>query len=299
MGNAILKDADQLFEEGKRFHDEKNYKEAFKYNLKAAELNHSKGTLYVGWCYQHSIGVEKDMKKAFEYYQKAAYLGNSEGMFQVGEFYHLGIGVNMNSEKAFEYFVKSAEKNNSMGIHAIYYLYKMVIKKNKYSFRLDLRHWNYHYHEFEIYPNGEKNYQNAFTIYLKTKNDYEMHQLNQLRIKQTKNIELISTTKNNNINKMFQFRTEYPNVRWTTKNKDVDDYIKMFQFRTIKHEVKFDWIPFDRLTDIKKIGEGGFSTVFSAILNKQKILVALKTLSASNKPSDFFKEIEVYLNCET
>ncbi|RIB05742.1 kinase-like domain-containing protein, partial [Gigaspora rosea] len=63
------------------------------------------------------------------------------------------------------------------------------------------------------------------------------------------------------------------------------------------HEDKFDWIPFDRLTNIKKIGEGGFSTVFSAILDK-RILVALKTLFDSNKTSDFFKEIEIYLNVQ-
>ncbi|RIB06847.1 kinase-like domain-containing protein [Gigaspora rosea] len=74
-------------------------------------------------------------------------------------------------------------------------------------------------------------------------------------------------------------------------------------------------IPFDRLNNIKKIGQGGFSSVFSATwldgirkldYNDDKYVrtrepfstVALKTLSDSNKNShDFLKEFESHMKC--
>ncbi|RIB00118.1 hypothetical protein C2G38_2235581 [Gigaspora rosea] len=73
-----------------------------------------------------------------------------------------------------------------------------------------------------------------------------------------------------------------------------------------------EWIPFDRLNNIKKIGQGGFSSVFSATwldgirkLDDKNVrtrepfsTVALKTLSDSKKNSpDFFKEFESHMKC--
>ena len=66
-----------------------------------------------------------------------------------------------------------------------------------------------------------------------------------------------------------------------------------------------EWIPFDRLNNIKKIGEGGFGSVFSATwldgirkinnykrAREQSSVVALKTLSSSKENStDFLKEV--------
>ncbi|RIB22801.1 kinase-like domain-containing protein, partial [Gigaspora rosea] len=40
-------------------------------------------------------------------------------------------------------------------------------------------------------------------------------------------------------------------TRWTSRNKNIDDYV-------------IEWIPFDRLSEIKKIGQGGFGSVYSA-----------------------------------
>ena len=92
---------------------------------------------------------------------------------------------------------------------------------------------------------------------------------------------------------------------WTSGNKDIDECIKWFQLRTIKYERMIEWIPFDRLNNIKKIGQGGFSSVFSATwldgirkLDKNVKIrepfspVALKTLPDSKKNShDFLKEV--------
>ena len=40
--------------------------------------------------------------------------------------------------------------------------------------------------------------------------------------------------------------------------------MKEFQLRTIVYNFMIEWIPFDRLNNIKKIGESAFGPVFSA-----------------------------------
>ena len=54
---------------------------------------------------------------------------------------------------------------------------------------------------------------------------------------------------------------------WTSGNPDIDKFIKdtMYDARNSIPKVKFlEWVPFDRFTDIKEIGEGGFAKVYSA-----------------------------------
>ncbi|RIB03350.1 kinase-like domain-containing protein, partial [Gigaspora rosea] len=53
-------------------------------------------------------------------------------------------------------------------------------------------------------------------------------------------------------------------TRWTSRNKNIDDCMKIFQLRTFNYEDVIEWIPFDRLSGVKKIGKGGFGSVYSA-----------------------------------
>ncbi|CAG8578589.1 9817_t:CDS:10, partial [Acaulospora morrowiae] len=41
---------------------------------------------------------------------------------------------------------------------------------------------------------------------------------------------------------------------WTSGNKDIDDYIKEFQLKSASYENVVEWIPFNRLSDLHKIG---------------------------------------------
>src|SRR6266542_3010147 len=80
----------------------------------------------------------------------------------------------------------------------------------------------------------------------------------------------------------------------TSENAELDKLICEAQFKTISYDRILEWIPFDSLTDIKPIGEGGFANVYSAtwldgkpIINKYRtrsapITVALKKLKSSN-----------------
>ncbi|EXX71736.1 kinase-like domain-containing protein [Rhizophagus irregularis DAOM 181602=DAOM 197198] len=56
---------------------------------------------------------------------------------------------------------------------------------------------------------------------------------------------------------------------WTSESPDINKFIKdtMYDVRNSKQAYVYEfleWVPFDRFTDIKKIGEGGFSKVYSA-----------------------------------
>ncbi|RIB28808.1 kinase-like domain-containing protein [Gigaspora rosea] len=100
---------------------------------------------------------------------------------------------------------------------------------------------------------------------------------------------------------------------WTSGNTDVDHCIKEFQLKAASYNDVIEWIPYDRLDNVQKIGEGGFGTVFSAtwLDGKRKIsdeplklpgytqsrtsscVVALKTLPGTQK--NFLREFKSYM----
>ncbi|RIB22931.1 kinase-like domain-containing protein [Gigaspora rosea] len=102
---------------------------------------------------------------------------------------------------------------------------------------------------------------------------------------------------------------------WTSGNKDIDSCIKEFQFETTEYDKVIEWIPFNRLDNIKEIAKGGFGYVFSATwLDGKRIIVydgknyiqsrhkssmvALKTLPGSQTSSaDFLREFKNHMEC--
>jgi hypothetical protein len=56
---------------------------------------------------------------------------------------------------------------------------------------------------------------------------------------------------------------------WTSGNPDIDKFIKDTMLESATHYGYYsgqflEWVAFDRFTDIKEIGEGGFAKVYSA-----------------------------------
>ncbi|GES72878.1 kinase-like domain-containing protein [Rhizophagus clarus] len=100
---------------------------------------------------------------------------------------------------------------------------------------------------------------------------------------------------------------------WTSENPDVDKFIKDTMYSR-KYGTWLEWVPFDRFTDIKQIGEGGFSKVYSATwingkanyifeygnwkkLNPKPIKVALKRLNGSHEISiEYLNELKIHWN---
>jgi len=56
---------------------------------------------------------------------------------------------------------------------------------------------------------------------------------------------------------------DFPN--WTSGNKHIDNFIQEPQFNAQDRYEVLEWIPFNRLTNIKYLAKGGFSTVYNAI----------------------------------
>ena len=50
---------------------------------------------------------------------------------------------------------------------------------------------------------------------------------------------------------------------WTSGNSDIDKFIRDTMYSR-KSGKWLEWVPFNRFTDIKQIGDGGFSKVYSA-----------------------------------
>ncbi|GBC27945.2 kinase-like domain-containing protein [Rhizophagus irregularis DAOM 181602=DAOM 197198] len=100
---------------------------------------------------------------------------------------------------------------------------------------------------------------------------------------------------------------------WTSENPDIDKFIKDSMYLR-KYEIWLEWVPFDRFTNIERVGEGGFSKVYSATWidgkasykyeygnwiksDSKPIKVALKKLIGSHKMSiEYLNELKIHWN---
>jgi len=99
---------------------------------------------------------------------------------------------------------------------------------------------------------------------------------------------------------------------WTSGNETLDDLIKSTQLKATEYNNYWylQWIPYNDLTNIEKIGEGGFATISKATwLNGEKRInddngeriskdmhVALKKLHNSQNISDeFLNEVNYFI----
>src|SRR2546421_2136287 len=60
-----------------------------------------------------------------------------------------------------------------------------------------------------------------------------------------------------------RFQQDFPN--WTSGNIYIDNFIQESQLNAKRYDHVLEWIPYNRLTNIKYLAKGGFSTVYKAI----------------------------------
>ncbi|RIB26908.1 kinase-like domain-containing protein [Gigaspora rosea] len=208
-------------------------------------------------------------------------MNNSNGMYQVGYCYYLGIRVEIDKYKAFKYYLKSAEAGNSMGIWKTAWCY--------------------------CYGIGVEKNSNEWWKWIQKKSEYGK----------------CAHCNEDNTHRAWCLSCD-PDIatRWTSRNKkDIDDCIKTFQLRAMRYVDVIEWIPFDRLSEIKKIGKGGFGSVYSATwldgirkvetikdgdndiykrAREQSSTVTLKMLAASSMENnnDYLKEFKSLMACK-
>src|SRR5205807_444088 len=51
---------------------------------------------------------------------------------------------------------------------------------------------------------------------------------------------------------------------WSSDHRCIDNFIKQTQLNATGPKAFLQWIPFEKLRDVNKLGEGGFATVYSA-----------------------------------
>ena len=95
---------------------------------------------------------------------------------------------------------------------------------------------------------------------------------------------------------------------WTSGNKIINDFIHKCQMLSSLPTLILEWIPFDQFYGVKKLTEGGFSTIYTATWTRGSIddydenkkeftyfgleLVVLKSLNNSNNSGKaFFNEV--------
>jgi hypothetical protein len=99
---------------------------------------------------------------------------------------------------------------------------------------------------------------------------------------------------------------------WTSENKIIDNFIQQRQLEiNDRFDIVLEWISYDRFFDIKKIGKGGFATIYSATWKDGSLnynvgrnkymrvpdkIVALKCLhNSQNINNEFLNEVRYFL----
>src|SRR3989441_2643853 len=52
--------------------------------------------------------------------------------------------------------------------------------------------------------------------------------------------------------------------KWTSGNKEIDEFIQKFQLNATCYEEVLEWIPYEKFSNIEYLAKGGFGTVHKA-----------------------------------
>ena len=74
---------------------------------------------YLGFLFEHGLGVELDKKTALNYYQKAANLDHPKGWIKVGSCYATGSGTNKNLKTAEEAYINAARLQDTEAMNLL------------------------------------------------------------------------------------------------------------------------------------------------------------------------------------
>ena len=83
----------------------------------------------------------------------------------------------------------------------------------------------------------------------------------------------------------------------TSGNEKIDNFVQEMQLKIVDaNDIVFEWIPYSQFSNIKKIGRGGFATVYSAIWKDGPLTYMFGTNKYIKKYSSNFKVVLRCLN---
>ncbi|CAB5353500.1 unnamed protein product [Rhizophagus irregularis] len=91
-----------------------------------------------------------------------------------------------------------------------------------------------------------------------------------------------------------------PDRRESSGKNEIDKFILEVQHKTKNYDDNLEWIPYNKFKNIKKIGEGGFAKIYSAIWSDEPgsrghVKVALKKLKSPTEA--FINEMKIHNEC--
>lgn len=106
-----------IFNEGIKLFESKNYDKAFKAFVKASEKGDVDNEYYLGLCYYKGLGVKQDYNNAYEWFKKGADKNQALAIYDLSVMYENGLGIKQDYEKAYELALKAA----NMKVEEAYY----------------------------------------------------------------------------------------------------------------------------------------------------------------------------------
>jgi TPR repeat protein len=91
----------------------------------AAELGNIEAQNWLGYCFQHGIGVAANDQSSFEWYRRAADAGLASAQNNLGLMYLTGRGTERSLLRAHEFFEKSAAQGDNWGLNNLGGMYEM------------------------------------------------------------------------------------------------------------------------------------------------------------------------------
>ena len=109
---------------GKAAFERKDYVEAMRWDHQAADQGNATAQTYLGYLYEHGLGVPQDYSEALRWYRMAADQGYAPGQKNIGNLYEQGLGVRQDYGAAMRWYRLAADQGNARAQTNIGYLFE-------------------------------------------------------------------------------------------------------------------------------------------------------------------------------
>lgn len=141
--------------------EDRNYEKAAYYYQEAVNKGHATAKAYLGYLYEHGLGVPQSIEKAIVLYQQAAKQGDPCGLRSLAYCYEEGIGLPMSHELAQDYNrmaskARDEHEAESPDIFAMYFRLKEIIQVNSKDPRSLLYQGDFYHRGIGVRRSDEK-----------------------------------------------------------------------------------------------------------------------------------------------
>ncbi|RHZ63284.1 hypothetical protein Glove_330g118 [Diversispora epigaea] len=246
INSEIIFNRNDFLEEGIEAHEDREYVKAWKFFNKYADLGFSLAKYWKGYYLQNGYCGRKKPKEALKLFKAAA----DEGVPDAQLSYAIEL-------------IKFNNNNSKLNELILYYLAQATTGRN----------------ETAMYKLGDIYYNGKFGVKEDKEKGIELHRLAAM-MNQPRSIEFLDSIEIKPFGKCKEckqdntglnwckfcngkrFQTEFD--KWTSNDKEIDQYIQQMQLNANKFEEILEWIPFNKFENVQYLDEGGFGKVFKA-----------------------------------